>query len=347
MNILTNTGRELPKNKCISIQNNWYEVVPRNVKAKFPNDSCIVVEELSKDGKNAHRRLAPVGQYFWSEQDKLYIQYNSDTYVKTQDGLEVVLLKTAILAATSFDYHNNKDVSTLFAFKSEEEAIKAGYRISPYNGIFYPFNNSSMSLFSKIYDIENNGNLKSDYVGRFGKWNYNTFDLGQYGQDGNIMFDVLQNYFDNVASKNLKSTNISKYNKFLNHTFGLEFEAWHGHLPEFLCFKNGLLPVKDGSLEGAGTEYITTIIKPNNALERIEKMCDDMSTVLTANKSCSLHIHVGNVPTDKKYIVALYMLLYQLRSEFFQVIPPYKHELGYLLTKRPHPKDHCKDNNLK
>ena len=346
--VITAAGRAVPRNKAVTIDNNWYEVVSRYNIAESPKDSAVVVEELSKSSP-AHRRLAPIGKYYWNFKYGRY-DLKTDNFIKCiVDGLLGILpIEEASIIGIEgcFSPHDSVNSSNAIGFINEESAKKEGYALSPYNGLWYSSKYitlpESKYVLNKFYDTSNSGQLNHLLIGNYGKCRYQGFNTDLYGENGNPAFATSSEIVKPFI-KSIPAMPISKFNRFLgNYSYGAEFEAWFGFLGEQKCKQHGLIPVRDGSLEGASYEYITTVLYPQQKiLERVQLMCEDMSKVLTANKSCSLHFHVGNAPTDKKFVVALWMLLYQINNEFFQIIPPYKKELAYLLTKRPHPKDHC------
>ena len=47
--------------------------------------------------------------------------------------------------------------------------------------------------------------------------------------------------------------------KYLKYTFGLEFETSQGYVPEDVCYRDGLIPLRDGSI--TGPEYSTVVLK--------------------------------------------------------------------------------------
>ena len=76
---------------------------------------------------------------------------------------------------------------------------------------------------------------------------------------------------------------------FLNFTFGLEFETSQGYVPEDICFRDGLIPLRDGSI--SGIEYSTVVLSRNEGLALLEQQVESLKKYTDFNKDCSIHIH--------------------------------------------------------
>jgi len=59
---------------------------------------------------------------------------------------------------------------------------------------------------------------------------------------------------------------ISKYFKY---TFGLEYETSVGIIPEDICFRDGLIPLRDGSI--SGNEYSTVVMAGNDGFNLLHQ----------------------------------------------------------------------------
>lgn len=111
---------------------------------------------------------------------------------------------------------------------------------------------------------------------------------------------------------------ISKYFKY---TFGLEFETSTGIIPEDLCFRDGLIPLRDGSI--SGNEYSTVILEGNNGFNLLKQQLSTLRRYTRFDKECSLHIHMGGFPLNPDKILSLYNLCYVLQKELSQALPDY------------------------
>lgn len=101
--------------------------------------------------------------------------------------------------------------------------------------------------------------------------------------------------------------------KELKYTFGLEFETSMGYIPQEKCFRDGLIPLRDGSI--SGIEYSTVVLEGNRGLNLLKQELDTLKEYTMFNKECALHIHMGGFPVDPISIYALYSLWYAVERD--------------------------------
>lgn len=101
--------------------------------------------------------------------------------------------------------------------------------------------------------------------------------------------------------------------KDLGYTFGLEFETSMGYIPQEKCFRDGLIPLRDGSI--SGIEYSTVVLEGNVGLNLLKQQLNTLKEYTKFNKECALHIHMGGFPVDPVSIFALYSLWYAVERE--------------------------------
>lgn len=104
-----------------------------------------------------------------------------------------------------------------------------------------------------------------------------------------------------------------KYANLLKYTFGLEFETSAGYIPQEECFRNGLIPLRDGSI--SGLEYATIVMNSKNGPGLISQQVESLRKRTVVNKECSLHMHLGDFPVNGSAILRLWNLLYDLQDE--------------------------------
>lgn len=131
------------------------------------------------------------------------------------------------------------------------------------------------------------------------------------------------------------SYNLSKYFKY---SFGVEFETYAGYVPENECFRDGLIPLRDGSLEG-GIEYSTIVLQGNFGLNLLNQQIDTLQKYTAFNKECSLHFHFGNFPVNDKCIWALYLVWNQVVHNIQGALPAYTFKTSEYKRSG---KDYCK-----
>lgn len=137
-----------------------------------------------------------------------------------------------------------------------------------------------------------------------------------------IIENNLKNYNENYNPKIL--TNIKTYSPLLEDlTFGLEFETTKGFVPDRILNKYGLIPLRDGSI--SGIEYVTVPMEGEKGLQ----CTSDILTILKErteynDDTCSLHLHLGNIPRTKEFILAFFKIGMKIQDEMFQMFPLYK-----------------------
>lgn len=125
---------------------------------------------------------------------------------------------------------------------------------------------------------------------------------------------------------------------YLKYTFGVEFETYSGYIPEHICYRDGLIPLRDGSLDG-GIEYSTIVLEGNNGLNLLNQQIDTLKEYTLFNKECSLHFHFGNFPVTDKHIWSLYLVWKSVIQSLNPILPNYTFNTAYYKNSE---KDYCK-----
>lgn len=120
------------------------------------------------------------------------------------------------------------------------------------------------------------------------------------------------------------SKNAKIFGKFLESTtYGCEIEASVGACPDYLQYRHGVVTCRDGSLDG-GPEFVTIPLEGVKGIQTLNNLSEVLKPRCDININCSLHIHTGNIPTNRQYIVALYMLGLKIQDEIFKMFPGFK-----------------------
>lgn len=128
----------------------------------------------------------------------------------------------------------------------------------------------------------------------------------------------------------------NKYRDYLKYTFGIEFEASKGYLPQEKCFQLGLVPLRDGSI--SSVEYATVVMNESK-LGLLKKQVEELKKYTDFNKECSLHMHLGGYPVNLKSIYTLFKVCKSLENYLYNTLPKYTFRTSlYKATK----KDYCK-----
>lgn len=127
-----------------------------------------------------------------------------------------------------------------------------------------------------------------------------------------------------------------------DRTFGLEFETSCGFIPQEECFKNGLIPLRDGSI--TGLEYTTVVLKGNDGLNMLHQQLEQLKKHCEFDKECSLHIHFGNFPVKERKIFILYNVALLFEKAIKKYVPKYTFRTRLYKASR---KDYCKELKYK
>jgi len=112
-----------------------------------------------------------------------------------------------------------------------------------------------------------------------------------------------------------------KLSDYLKYTFGVEFETSMGYIPQDILFRDGLIPLRDGSI--TGLEYSTVILNAKTGINLLSQQVETLKEFTFYNKECSLHIHLGGYPVDEKAIFLLYTVACMLEGDLASYVPKY------------------------
>ncbi len=159
-------------------------------------------------------------------------------------------------------------------------------------------------------------------------------------------------------SKNYLNTAIEIYNKcnvdieidsFLkqfryffeeNYSFGFEFETVRGKVPERDCKKLGLIPLRDGSIQGL--EYATIPYSGVKGVFSLIKSLKKLKRYTKEDYECSLHLHVAGLKRTPKHLLGLYKVLYLIQDDFYSAFPLYKSK-KYRVKRKDYTKELDRD----
>lgn len=128
----------------------------------------------------------------------------------------------------------------------------------------------------------------------------------------NVIDESIKNEYDFSIIEPL----INKY------SYGFEFETVLGTIHNEEAFKYGLIPLRDGSI--SGLEYATIPLSGKNDFLSLIQSLTLLKKRTLFDDSCSLHLHIGNVPRTESFILAFYKLLFNIQEEYFEMFPVHK-----------------------
>lgn len=106
------------------------------------------------------------------------------------------------------------------------------------------------------------------------------------------------------------------------YSFGVEIETTYGMIPIEVYDNLGVRPVRDGSI--TGLEYVTIPLAGKKGLYAFVKIVEAINKYTSSDYTCSMHIHVGNIPRTMEFIVAMFKTMYHLQDEIYRLFPLYK-----------------------
>ena len=130
-----------------------------------------------------------------------------------------------------------------------------------------------------------------------------------------------------------------KSTKNMHYTFGVEIDTSGGCLPAAIPYseKLNLECVRDGSISGG--EYVTGVLKGDAGFIQLHKVLSLLRESTKIDKTCGVHVHIGNLDFNKSFTVFSYILGVRLEKEIFDTLPKSRHNNRYcdFLNKLPVP----------
>lgn len=170
------------------------------------------------------------------------------------------------------------------------------------NGYYFISNNESfLSNHMKM--------IKADMPGN-GGYPYKTIARKYSANESLDLFKDLQVKLEKKKSPQREA---------LKYTFGMEFETCCGYIPEHLCYKYGLIPLRDGSIKGI--EYSTIVLDNANGLSLLKEQIALLDKYTKFDKDCSLHMHLGGYPIEPVHIYVLDVIGTIIQNTLEQYVP--------------------------
>lgn len=151
-------------------------------------------------------------------------------------------------------------------------------------------------------------------------------------------YEAVENFLAFDGRQVIEDTNSSyPLAKYLKYSFGLEFETSQGYVPEDICYRDGLIPLRDGSI--TGPEYSTVVLRGNQGISLLHQQIETLKEYTYFNKECSLHVHLGGYPLKPEKIFNLYRVCKDIEPELEKILPNLTfHSRSY----KNNGKDYCK-----
>lgn len=295
--ITTFTGKKVAKSSCRKIKGEFYIKGRNTIK---DSGECYLVE-----GK-------------WHRFNNGMIEFDHE------QGCYVLVHKTAlrngvvdvaedgepILGYFSSNLTKNVELKSTVTSKtqsciSDEVAKRLGYREQLSTGDFYSKEEKNANFFKRVTNPP--------------------IDKRNLPYDSRFASNITREQYDNFYKPDMENINLNRFGDFLEKneiTFGLEFETTTGYIPERLCYKYGLIPLRDGSIPGL--EYVTIPLSGKKGLYALKNICKELGKRTRYDLSCALHLHLGGLTRNMGEILSCYLLSYAVQNDMFALQPAYK-----------------------
>jgi len=209
---------------------------------------------------------------------------------------------------------------TVYGYFQDTKDIKI---IGIYTGVSFQFENVYIKNANLCYSNKNGfwfdkTGVPEDIVVK----EVYTFGQGKFPYDFERRYEAIESFYLFEGKQIILNPNkVFTLSKYLKYSFGLEFETSMGYVPEELCFRDGLIPLRDGSIDGI--EYSSVVLRGNEGLALLEQEVNTLNEYTAFNKECSLHIHFGGYPLDPQKLYNLYYLCKLLEKDIINLVPDY------------------------
>jgi hypothetical protein len=288
------TGKIVDRKDCCKIQEKYY--IKGDYKIKDSGECYLI------DGK-------------WRRNNNGLISYDyeSECYVLNTS----ILLKYGIVGINKDGYiygnYSSNPVKNIKVFLTDlivkdcisEDAIKNEFRERYSDCNFYKKDALSNSTYTNI--------------------NKPPLDKNSLVYDSRFAMDLTIKRYNEYYKPNFKSKLIDQLGALLekyNITYGVEFETSKGYIPERLCYKHGLIPLRDGSIEGL--EYVTIPLSGSKGLYNLYEICELLKNRCKYDFKCSMHLHLAGVKREITDVMNFHKIMSIAQKEMFLLQPDYK-----------------------
>lgn len=291
--VITISGEEVPISKCRKFNKLFYKLGDNSIK---DSGDCYLIN----------------GKCYREETGLIGFSYDSNSYVLLNDSLTKGVV----------DILDGKLIMGYFKHTPNQSNI-----VDEYGNIYLIFNCDIFKSTNKYREQLSTGNYY--HISKLQSVKFNNIIVPNKNYKYSLPYDSkgiinsnLKNYNNNYVPE--ISNNISNYAPLLgNLSFGLEFETTKGFVPNRILERYGLIPLRDGSI--SGIEYVTVPMEGEKGLQCTADILNVLKERTEYNDdSCSLHLHLGNLPRTKEFILAFFKVGMMIQDEMFKMFPLYK-----------------------
>ena len=292
------------KEKFVVTINN--ETLPISKTRKYDSGFYKIGDNKVKDSGDCY--LMENGSYYRVETEQIVWDYSSNEYSFTK-GLTFGVIDDKLTRGYFKKDMNSvivemEDSYRMYALNKSTIEKNYAFREKLSDGNFYHI--SRMKAYDFIKKVPPTNDYKTSLP-------YDSKDI----LEQNIM-NYEKYYIPSLKLNN--EENISKLIQDLS--FGLEFETVAGQIPKNIHNRLGLIPLRDGSI--AGLEYVTIPLSGVKGICNIVESVKELKYRTEYNDTCSMHLHIGNIPRTPEFITAFFKLTLALQDEIFSMFNLYK-----------------------
>lgn len=291
--VITIKGEELPISQCRKFNKLYYKLGDINIQN---SGDCYLI--------NGKCYREETGLIVYNYSIKEYVILNDNLLKGVVDVADGNLIIGYFNNNTKYSKITDKNGNSHWLYNVENFNNNKEYREHLSTGNFYHISTLQAWKFNKIEFPNKNYKYSLPYDSK--------------GIIGNNLKNYNENYNPEI------SQNIKNYAPLLeNLSFGLEFETTKGHIPDRVLNQYGLIPLRDGSI--SGIEYVTVPMEGEKGLQCTADILKELKKRTSySDETCSLHLHLGNIPRTKEFILAFFKAGMKIQDEMFQMFPLYK-----------------------
>ena len=291
--VITIKGEELPISQCRKFNKLYYKLGDINIQN---SGDCYLI--------NGKCYREETGLIVYNYSIKEYVILNDNLLQGVVDVADGNLIIGYFNNNTKYSKITDKNGKSHWLYNVEIFNNNKEYREHLSTGNFYHISTLQALKFNKIEFPNKNYKYSLPYDSK--------------GIIGNNLKNYNENYNPEI------SQNIKNYAPLLeNLSFGLEFETTKGHIPDRVLNQYGLIPLRDGSI--SGIEYVTVPMEGEKGLQCTADILKELKKRTSySDETCSLHLHLGNIPRTKEFILAFFKVGMKIQDEMFQMFPLYK-----------------------
>jgi hypothetical protein len=286
--VVTINNESLPISKCRRYESGFYKIGDINIEN---SGDCYLLED---------------GKYYRSETEQIVYNHSINKYVfKTSSLIKGIVNENSDLGYFEKSIYNvtvNDLTCQQVAINKKVLENNRNYRECYTDNRYYHISKLKAKKFYELY------NVTSDYKNSLP---YNA---------SVVLSEYITAYEENYVEKQEISQDILKLIK--NYSFGFEFETIKGRLSRNICKQLGVIPLRDGSIRGL--EYVTIPLTGSKGINSLIEVVEELNLKTQHDDTCSLHLHIGNIPRTPSFILAFYRLTCLIQDEIFELFPLYK-----------------------